>query len=177
MATKHLIHNDETGLTVYAIIVRESDGYLLNDADGTFAVAPADPYLALTEHSTVKGRYKVEESRQVWTDGRYSTTIYSQVGGSPAPVTDTVIGSGEMYVVSDAEIILDASAAAIKGKTDNLPADPASQTKIDFVEKWILNRLVESPDGTTFTLYDTDNVTPLKVWAYSSGTKTRSKAT
>ena len=24
MATKHLIHNDETGLTVYAIIVREN---------------------------------------------------------------------------------------------------------------------------------------------------------
>ena len=65
----------------------------------------------------------------------------------------------------------------IKAKTDNLPADPASQAKIDFVEKWILNRLVESADGTTFTLYEDDGTTPLKVWAYNGGTKTRSKAT
>ena len=98
--------------------------------------------------------------------------------GSPAVAQP---GSGScLFDISGIEATLaeiQVSLALIKAKTDNLPADPASQTKLDFVEKWILNRLVESPDGTTFTLYDDDNSTPLKVWAYSSGTKTRSKAT
>jgi len=45
------------------------------------------------------------------------------------------------------------------------------------VEKWILNKLVESTNGTSVTLYDDDGITPLKTWAYSPSTKTRSKAT
>ncbi len=51
----------------------------------------------------------------------------------------------------------------------------AKQAKLDFIEKWILNKLVENPPGT-FTLYDDDGVTVLKTWVWDSNTKTRSKA-
>lgn len=96
----------ETAKTVYAIVRREADGYRLNDADGAFASAPADPYVSLTEDSVIKGRYEKSESRTVWTDGRYSVAVYKQAGGSPSPVADTIIGSGEMSIVSDTETAL-----------------------------------------------------------------------
>ncbi|MCK4786538.1 MAG: hypothetical protein KAV87_22455, partial [Desulfobacteraceae bacterium] len=93
-----------TGLTVYLIIERDVDGYLLNDADGDFAAAPADPYVAMTEDATIKGRYEKSESRVAWDDGRYLAYIYRQAGASPSPVADTLIGSGEIYIETDAEV-------------------------------------------------------------------------
>ena len=95
----------ETGKTTYCIIRREADGYYCNDANGTFANAPADPYISLTEDGTIKGRYELSESREVWNDGSYTIAIYKQAGGSPAPASDTIIGSGEMSIVSDVEVI------------------------------------------------------------------------
>jgi len=95
----------ETGKTVYCIVRREADGYLLSDADGAFANAPADPFIALTEDGTIKGRYELSESRAVWSDGSYTVAIYKQAGGSPAPASDTIIGSGQMSIVSDAEVV------------------------------------------------------------------------
>ncbi len=97
----------ETGKTVYAIVVRDADGYLLNDADGTFAASPADPYLALSEHGTVKGLYSASESRTAWNDGRYGIYIYRQSGGSPAPASDVLIGAGEMFMAGDLELTSD----------------------------------------------------------------------
>jgi len=93
-----------TALTVYAIIKRISDGYLLDDSDGSFADGPADPYLSLSEDSVIKGNYSVDESRVSWSDGEYEITAYMQDGGSPAPATDTVIGSGQMFIRSDEEV-------------------------------------------------------------------------
>lgn len=194
-AKKITLDWSETAKTVYAIIRREADGYRMNDADGTFAAAPTDPYLSLVEDSVIKGRYEASEARTVWTNGRYTFAVYKQAGGSPAPVSDTIIGTGEMWIVSDAEVAIDATvssrlASASYTAPDNagIAALPllsviegstvlAKQTKLDFIEKWILNKLVESSDGTTVTLYGDDGVTPLKTWAYSSTTKTRSKAT
>ncbi len=169
-AKKITLDWSETGKTVYAIVRREADGYRLNDADGTFGAAPADPYLSLAEDSTIKGRYEASEGRTVWTDGRYTIAVYKQAGGSPAPVSDTIIGTGEMKVESDAEIT-DITLSEIEGS-----AVLAKQTKLDFLQKWVLNKLVESADGTSVTLYDDDNVTPLKTWAYDPATRTRSKA-
>lgn len=175
---KITLDHSETGKTLYAIVRREADSYRLSDADGTFAAAPADPYLSLTEDSVIKGMYEVDESRTAWDDGRYTVTIYRQAGGSPSPVADTVIGSGEIYIVSDSEIVLDASVTALPTLSEIEGSTVlAKQAKLDFVEKWILNKLVESADGTTITLYDDDNVTPLATWPYNSSTKTRSKAT
>lgn len=102
----------ETGKTMYTIIRREADGYLLNDADGAFVNAPADPYLTLPEHATIKGLYEVAESRAAWNDGRYTFVVYKQTGGAPAPASDTIIGGGELYIVADAEVVLDASVAS-----------------------------------------------------------------
>lgn len=132
MAAKKIIQDwSETGKTAYCIIRRESDNYRLNDADGSFAFNPADPYLTLTEDSVIKGRYEASESRTAWGDGIYTVVVFKQTGGSPAPVSDTIIGSGELYIVNDIEIALDASVAAVKAKTDNLPVDPADQSTVE----------------------------------------------
>ncbi|MDP2689427.1 MAG: hypothetical protein Q8P48_04875 [Deltaproteobacteria bacterium] len=169
-AKKIIIDWSETGKTVYAMVRREADGYRLDDGDGTFGAAPADPYLSLAEDATIKGRYEASEGRTVWTGGRYTIAVYKQAGGSPAPASDTIIGTGEMKVESDAEVT-EITLSEIEGS-----GVLAKQAKLDFVEKWILNRLVESADGTSVTLYDDDNVTPLKTWAYNATTKTRNKA-
>lgn len=106
MAAKKLNLIAATGLTVYAIIAREADGYYLNDADGSFAAAPADPYLSLTENGTANGLYQVSESRATWTDGRYLVVYYSRLGGAPAPATDTILGGGVVDVLSDGVVLL-----------------------------------------------------------------------
>lgn len=93
----------ETAITVYAIIRREADSFRLNDADGAFATNPADPYVTLIEDTIIKGRYELSESRSVWSDGRYTVAIYKQAGGSPSPVSDTIIGTGEMGIAGDTE--------------------------------------------------------------------------
>jgi hypothetical protein len=96
-----------TGLTLYCVVKREADGYLLNDADGAFAAAPADPYVAMSEHATVKGLYTKDEARTAWNNGLYTVAVYSQVGGSPAPASDTLVGIGVLPIDSDAEVSLD----------------------------------------------------------------------
>jgi hypothetical protein len=100
----------ETGATLYCIIRRELDDYLLNDADGAFAAAPADPYVSMTENSTIKKRYELSESRTAWNDGVYGLIVYKQVGGSPAPVSDTLVASGDMVIDNDEEVILSSPA-------------------------------------------------------------------
>jgi hypothetical protein len=114
---------------VYAIIRREVDKYLLNDGTGAFASAPGDPYLSLTEDGTIRGRYEVDESRAAWDDGEYQLVAYNQVGGSPSPLADTMIGTGKMSIASDTETTLasiQTKAIAIDAKTTNLPASPAA---------------------------------------------------
>ncbi|MCK5603135.1 hypothetical protein KAR91_14725 [Candidatus Pacearchaeota archaeon] len=93
-----------TGLTVYCIVRREADNYRLNDADGDFAAAPADPYNELTEDTVIKGRYELDESRVAWDDGQYTVSVYNQAGGSPAPASDTIIATGEIIIKSDLEV-------------------------------------------------------------------------
>ncbi len=93
----------ETGKTVYCIIRIEADGYYLNDADGAFANAPADPYVALTEDGTIKGLYELSESRTAWADGDYFVFVYRQTGAGPVPASDMMIGYSVMTILSDAE--------------------------------------------------------------------------
>lgn len=106
-----------TGLTVYCIIRREVDSYRLNDADGAFASAPADPYVSLAEDSVIKGRYELSESRTVWDNGLYTVAVYRQSGGSPAPASDTIIGTGRMYALNDVEVFLDTPPSLVKADT------------------------------------------------------------
>jgi hypothetical protein len=110
---KIILDWDTTGLTVYCIIRRESDNFRMDDADGSFSASPADPYVGLTEDAVIKGRYELDEARTVWTDGLYTVAIYNQGGGSPAPTSDTIIGTGPAYwaIKDDLEVFLSAPAA------------------------------------------------------------------
>lgn len=101
MAAKQLATSRATGATVYTMVIRVSDGYFLNDADGSFAAAPADPYLSLTEHGTAKGYYTVSESRLTWTDGLYLALFYAQAAGAPNPVADTLFDRQDLAVFAD----------------------------------------------------------------------------
>lgn len=80
-----------SGKTVYCIVRREADGYLLNNADGSFAAAPADSKLRMTEDPVITGLYEVSESRVAWNDGRFKAFIYAL--GSVS-ITPTVGGIG-----------------------------------------------------------------------------------
>lgn len=116
----------ETGITVYYIGRREVDNYRMDDADGNFASAPADPYQELTEDAVIKGRYEADESRVVWDDGVYTFIFYEQSGGSPVPVNDRAIGTGEMTIENDLEVYISAlyaletTAQSIKTQTDKM---------------------------------------------------------
>ncbi len=101
---KFILDWSETGQTVYFICVRAVDSFRLDDADGDFATAPADPYILWAEDSVLKGRYSLSESRLLWNNGLYTYAVYKQAGGSPAPVSDTIIGTGELAITNDTEV-------------------------------------------------------------------------
>ena len=89
-----------TGVTIQVRIKREADGYLLNDADGTFAAAPGDSLVDLTEHATLKGLYEKSESRTAWNDGKYTVTAYVSTD------LNTIVASGQIYILGDKEVEL-----------------------------------------------------------------------
>lgn len=108
---KKIISHTITGEDVYCIIERDSDGYLLNNADGVFASAPADPYIDLIEDGTIKGQYSKDESRAVWDDGKYNIKAFESVAGagSENPTNDTGVSHGIMVIKNDLEVYLDAT--------------------------------------------------------------------
>jgi hypothetical protein len=89
------------GLTVYAVVIQSDTGRYLDDADGGFAVAPADKYQEVAEDAALGGRYHYEESRTVWADGPYEIVCYAQAGGAPAPLTDKPIASTSFVLIGD----------------------------------------------------------------------------
>lgn len=93
-----------TGLTVYCVVRREADDYLLDGLDGSFSLSPSDYCIEMTENAITSGRYELDESRQVWNNGLYTVCIYNQVGSTPMPAADTMIGDGEMVIQDDTEI-------------------------------------------------------------------------
>lgn len=102
----------EYGITVYGMIVRESDQYILDYTDGSFGATPDNPYCPFTAHAVILGRYSFEESREIWQDGYYTVIAYKQVGASPSPSSDTIIGTGSMYLRGDASVIAPSGRAA-----------------------------------------------------------------
>jgi hypothetical protein len=93
-----------TGKTLYLVVKKDADGYLLNDADGTFAAAPADPYVSFTEDATLKGYYAKTEGRTAWADGTYISVIYEQLAGAPALATDWLCSMYSFDVKNDVQI-------------------------------------------------------------------------
>lgn len=86
--SKSFFVSGPTGATVYVIVKRLADGYLLDDATGSFAAAPADPFVAMTEDGTLKGVYALAEARATWANGLHRVAFYRQSGGAPVPATD-----------------------------------------------------------------------------------------
>lgn len=102
MASKQISTTYTTGKTVYAVIKRTSDGNLLNDADGAFVAAPADHFVTLTEDATVKGYYKKDEARTVWTNGIYDVLLYEQLTATASTATDNPpFASASLDIYSD----------------------------------------------------------------------------
>lgn len=105
MAAKYLATTSMAGGTVYMLVRRMVDAYLLNDADGLFAFAPSDPYILLTENATERGVFEKSEARAAWPDGMYRATFYNQTGSSPAPESDSPpLTSQEFLVAGDVQI-------------------------------------------------------------------------
>lgn len=82
------------GRTVYCIVRRELDGFLLNNADGTFAAAPANKNLVLVENASIPGLYEVSESRTAWDNGQYRVFVYAlgSVSITPAAAGIGIVG-------------------------------------------------------------------------------------
>lgn len=119
--------------------------------------------LAEIDATNLAGYYHKSVYVANWTDGWYQ--FFVRYTGSPVQNGDI-----EMYVKNG--LVLEVRAGA------NLDATISGvKTQTDLITKWINNKLVESPDGTTITLYDDDNVTVLKTWTWDALTLTRFKAT
>ncbi len=95
---------NRTGLTVYAVIIRQSDGYYLNSS-GSFVLALPSTFPLFTENSSVAGLYELSEA-SVFADGLYIVRCYARAGASPALSTDELLGIGDISTYADAEIIL-----------------------------------------------------------------------
>lgn len=160
-----------TGNTIYGIIRRLSDGYLLNDADGAFANTPADPYISFTEDSTIKSLYSLSESRAAWDDGSYRCYMYKQAGGSPAPVSDLLVGIQYMYTKSDTEVVVEneVDVGAVKGigvtSVDDFKADVSG---IEAVTERLLGLVMENHVEDDIVRNDDDYKTSSKIYLYNS---------
>jgi hypothetical protein len=189
MATKKITHLwNATGLTVYCVIRREADGFLLNDADGAFSAAPADPYIAMTEHATLNGVYEASEARAAWSNGLYTVIIYRQTGGAPAPVSDIAIGCGQIQIAADAEVIqsgdsysvvnhathgnaailedtgttIPAAIATIDGIVETLAAS-CTEARLARLDVAVSTRTTLGAGSLSFTYTVTDSVTGLPI--------------
>ena len=91
----------EKGLSLYCIVRKEINQYILDNTDGVFRPSPADPYFAMTENAVVKGLYEVNENRTLWEDGNYHCTVFQQLGASPNPETDDKLGEGDIFIVNE----------------------------------------------------------------------------
>lgn len=115
------------------------------------------------------------------------------VAGTFGKYIDTEVSSRNATAPDNASI------TAIKAKTDNLPTDPADQSLVEaaitaahattdaaiaalptaadaaIVKAILANKWVESADGATITVYDTDDTTPLGTFTWSESTKTRGR--
>jgi hypothetical protein len=96
-----------TGQTCYAIVRRDSDGYLLEASSGVFdtGLTATQAGNLLTEDSLIKGLYETTEDREVWANGAYTYIAYVEASsGTINPVTDTLIGIERVYFAQDIEL-------------------------------------------------------------------------
>lgn len=108
MSTEQIAFQHDPGATLYAAIF-DSTGQVFDWNDNTFkAVASATtPGIALIERaaagggskSLYTGSFNRATVNNTATVGQYSLTIFSQAGGSPAPVTDAAVSSPAAFEI------------------------------------------------------------------------------
>lgn len=97
---KRIFATWETGKILYALVERESDGFLLDSNDGTFSASPVSNINSLTADVSQGNFYKLDENRTSWSLGNYNVNIYLQTGGTPVVTNDILINSG-VFIVRD----------------------------------------------------------------------------
>lgn len=95
---KTLSVTSPTGASVYALVMRSIDGYILDNSTGFFAKSPSAYGITLTESSTV---YSATDSRSAWVDGIYSIAYYIKAGANPDVASDTLIQVTTCIVKND----------------------------------------------------------------------------
>jgi len=99
-----------TGLSLNAVITRDTDGFILDSADMTFkapatvGIAPAHLLAERAIDGTDTQIYEFTDSTTVWNDGAYLIHIYEQAGGAAALNTDRIFASGTLILRGDAII-------------------------------------------------------------------------
>jgi hypothetical protein len=91
----------EKGLSLYCIVRKEINQYILDATDGIFKSSPANPYFTMTENAVIKGLYEVNEARILWDDGNYHVTVFQMLGASQVPATDDKVGEGDIFITND----------------------------------------------------------------------------
>jgi hypothetical protein len=108
------------GGTLYCVIRRTSDGYIMESTSGSFKNNPADKFNIMTENSVIPGMYYFSEESTVWNDDEYQILIYVQIAASPNLANDSIDSVGYMQVVDDEEV--DGVKAAIQPELDYINA-------------------------------------------------------
>jgi len=111
-----------TGATITFRIFRFADSFWLNDADGTFAAAPADIDVATAEIGTT-GVYYKSEARVAWNDGEYlmiAVESGSNVGISDFWMIDDDIQGAGNYATQASVDALQADATSILADTNEI---------------------------------------------------------
>lgn len=155
-------------------IMRVLDSFLYDWSDTTFKsigwTTIADIFVEINAVN-LPGYYKKEVNVATWNDGWYWIAV--DYMGTPRQNSEIeiLIMDGK---ISDYRVCLNAD-TTISSRLASASYTAPDNAGIDFLEKWVLNKLVESPSGT-WKLYDDDGVTVLKTWTWNSGTSTRNKA-
>ena len=118
MASKPYSVASASGQKVYVITRRHSDSFLIDNNTGQFALAPASPYVQLTEDAIIKGLYERAESRAVWTNAEVTNFYYLQTGLNPSPINDAIVATEDWAINNDtANDYVKVMAAALAGKS------------------------------------------------------------
>ena len=124
------------GMTTVCVVLKQmSTGYICDHIDGVYKAVPANPYVPLAELAVPEqGTYERNENRTVWANGLYRGLVYPDATGTKAP-----IGSEEMYIVSDAEVVIELPLGAGAITWPYTLTDADTGAPIDGAEVWVSN--------------------------------------
>lgn len=121
----NLTHS-ESGLTLYATIERQSDGYIWNTATHVLEAfaAIANHTIALAEAPLYRYCAALPAAPTL-PDDLYLVKLFQQAGGAPA-LGDPFLSAAEIDIVDGVELNLGEQLAAIRAKTDTFGAGAAT---------------------------------------------------